>query len=127
VTPDSGDFVETVYRGQIRRFARVVGVGSCGWRLGGGHAGDQCFDAPIEVFDLCAEAVDLIQQQGRELTVVLVEASGQCLDQGRAFDAQSSFGQLGEHARVTLTGDQCLDHRPAGDPHHVGGHRGQFD
>jgi len=62
MTPDSGDFVETVYRGQIRRFARVVGVGSGRWRLGGWYVGDQ-----------------------------------------------------------------CLDHRPAGDPHHVGGHRGQFE
>jgi hypothetical protein len=59
--------------------------------------------------------------------MVLVEAPGQCLDQCRVLDAQPSLGQIGEHARVTLAGDKCRDHRPAGDPHHVCDHRRQFD
>jgi len=86
MTSDSGDFVETVYCGQIRRFACVVGVGRGRWRLRGGHVCNQFFDARVEMFDLCAESVDLGQQHFRELTVMLVETSGQCLDQGDAFD-----------------------------------------
>jgi len=81
------------------------------------------FDAGIEVVDLRAETVDLIQQQLGEFGVVFVEGAGQSLDECAALNPQPSFGQLGEGVRVTFTGDQRLDHRPAGDAHHVGGDR----
>lgn len=45
-------------------------------------------------FDLRGEAVDLAKQDGRELTVVGVEAAGEGLDDGRALDPQASFGPV---------------------------------
>jgi len=37
--------------------------------------------------------------------------------------AQALFGQIGQHRRITLPGDQRLQHRPPGDPDDVGRHR----
>ena len=59
-----GDLVQAVHRGQISRRGDAVaspGVGGC---LGGGDVGDHLLDAGIEAFDLRAEVVGLIQQNG---------------------------------------------------------------
>jgi hypothetical protein len=59
--------------------------------------------------------------------VVVIEAAGQRLHQGATLAAHPPPGQLGEHLGVAPPGDQRLQHRPSGDPHDVGGHRGQLD
>ena len=41
--------------------------------------------------------------------------------------AQPALGQLGQHLRVVGAGHQRVQHRPAGDAQHVGGHAGQLD
>ena len=41
--------------------------------------------------------------------------------------AQLPLGQIGELVRIGLPFDQPLNHGPAGDAHHVAGHRGQLD
>lgn len=59
--------------------------------------------------------------------MVLIEATGQRVDQRRAFGPQPAFGQLGEHPRIAFTVDQCREHGSAGHTHDAGRHRGQFD
>ena len=95
--------------------------------MGGGNVGDDLLGPGVEPLDLGGEAVDLAEQNVGEFAVVLVEAAGECLDQGSAFDAQPSFGQLGEHGRVTLACNHGGQHGPGGDPHDVGGHGRQLD
>ena len=85
------------------------------------------FDAGIEVFDLCAEGVYLLQQKGGELCVVVVEAAGERIDKGGVLDPQPSLGQIREHPRVAFPGDQRFDHCPAGHAHHLRGDRRDLD
>lgn len=58
--------------------------------------------------------------------VVIGEPPGQRFDQLGRFGAQPLLGQIGQLPRVALAVGQGLEHRPAGDPDDVGGHRGQF-
>jgi hypothetical protein len=114
VTADAGHLVQAIHR--IEWNPRGVAVLSAArpWRLGGGDVGDELFDAGIEVFDLCAEGVYLLQQQGGDLCAVVVEAAGERIDKGGVLDPQPCLGQIGEHPRVAFPGDQRLDHCPAG-------------
>jgi hypothetical protein len=82
VPADAGHLVQAIHR--IEWNARGVAVLAAArpWRLGGGDVGDELFDAGIEVFDLCAEGVYLLQQQGSELGLVVVEAAGERIDKG---------------------------------------------
>jgi len=72
-------------------------------------------------------AIDVVEQQLGQIGVVASELAGQCWDQGGVFDPHPSAGQLGEHLRTTLPGDQRLDHRPARDPQNVGRHGRELD
>jgi hypothetical protein len=58
--------------------------------------------------------VDVPQVQSTEQTVVLGESTSQ--RQSRLGDllAQHPLGQVRQHGRVPLSGDQRLDHRSAG-------------
>jgi hypothetical protein len=94
--------------------------------LGGGDVGDDLLGPGVEPFDLGGEAVDLAKQNVGELAVVLVEAAGECLDEGGVFDAQPSFGQLGEYVGVAFACDHGGQHGACGDPHDVGGHGRQL-
>jgi hypothetical protein len=59
--------------------------------------------------------------------VVLGEASGERLGERGDLRTHPPFREVSEHGRVTLAGDERLEHRPAGDPADVGGHRGELD
>ena len=74
--------------------------------MGGGNVGDDLLGSGVEPLDLGGEAVDLAEQNVGELGVVLIEAAGEGLDQGRILDPQPSFGQLREYARVAFSRDQ---------------------
>jgi len=128
VATDAGDFVETVDCGQVGRWGVTGGAGGRGRPgLGGGNVGDDLLGSGVEPLDLGGEAVDLAEQNVGELGVVLIEAAGEGLDQGRILDPQPSFGQLREYARVAFSRDQGGQHGPGGDAHDVGGHGGQLD
>jgi hypothetical protein len=49
------------------------------------------------------------------------------LTQRRELLAQLPPGQLGQHLRIGGPTHQCLQHRPARDSQHVGGHTAQLD
>jgi hypothetical protein len=94
---------------------------------GGGDRRNRLLDQHGELVDLAAEGVDLVQQHPRQLCVMIVEAAGEGLHQGGVLDAEPSSGQLGQHLRIALAGDQRLQHGPARDAEDVGGHRGKLD
>ncbi len=73
----------------------------------------------VKSLDLGVQGVDLVEQHAGRLGVVVVEAAGEGLEQGSAFGPHSSLGHLGEHARITLAGDQRLDHGPARHPEDI--------
>jgi hypothetical protein len=90
VGADAGDLVETRDDRQ-RSAARIVrvaaGIGGGRGRVGGGDLGDQPVDPERERLGLQGERVDLVEQQLRELGVVVVEPTGECLNErvrGRA-------------------------------------------
>ena len=72
--------------------------------------GDQLLDAAGELLDLGGEGVDLVQQHPGQLAVMLVEPAGQRLDQVGVPGLHPAAGQVRQHPRVTLPGDQRLDH-----------------
>jgi len=41
--------------------------------------------------------------------------------------AQSALGQLRQHLRICASRHQGLQHRPSGNPHHIGSHGSKFD
>ena len=138
VFADAGDLVEPLDRGESRAFGQGVGSHADrvtgGWAvaagvdgLGLGHRRQQLFDAGGERVDLGGERVDLVQQHPGEFGVVVVEAAAQRLDEGGALGLHPATGQAGEHLRIPLPGDQCLDHGAPGHAHDVGGHRRQLD
>src|SRR5262249_34382856 len=120
---DPGDLVEALQNAAMCSigYRLVVGV------VPGGDCRDEPVDDDSGPVDLAVEGVDLTQQRGGGGGVVIVEATGQRLDQRSAFDAQLAQGQVGQLLRVTLTGDQGVDHGPSGQSQEVGGHRRQFD
>ena len=138
---DAGDLVEAVQRRQRLRAGRVGRVGGSAGFAGlpresssppvgdarRGDGGQQVADAGGEPVDLRGEPVDLVEQHPGELGVVVVEPAGQRLHQGRVLDPQPALGQPGQPTRVTLPGDQRLDHGSAGDPEDVGRHDRQLD
>jgi len=67
VTADAGHLVQVIHRIEPNARGAAVLTAARPWRLGGGDVGDELFDAGIEVFDLCAEGVYLLPQQGSEL------------------------------------------------------------
>ena len=93
----------------------------------GGDLGDQLVDAAREQVGLRGERVDLVEQHLGELGVEVVEATGESLDERGVLLAHLSARELGEDARVTLSRDQRVDHRPARDAHDVGRDRGELD
>ena len=59
--------------------------------------------------------------------MILIEASGECLDEREILDSQPSFGELGEYTGVAFARDHGGQHGPGGDAHDVGGHGRQLD
>jgi hypothetical protein len=60
--------------------------------------------------DLGVQGGDLVQQQGGELTVVVIEHAVQGLDQGIVLGLHGAAGQGGQDLGVALAGDHRLDH-----------------
>jgi hypothetical protein len=124
---DAGDFVEP--RDDRQRRSAGVGVGAVGvvgWR-GRGELRDEFVDPNGEPVDLPGQCVVVVQQHTGQLGVVLIEASGQGLDQRNMFCPHPAQRQADEHLRVAFSGDQRLDHRAPGFAHDVRGHGGQLD
>jgi hypothetical protein len=60
------------------------------------------------------EEVDMGEHLRDQQAVVLkAEAMSQRLAQRRDLGAQPAFGQLGQHRRIVLSGQQCAQDRPA--------------
>ena len=69
----------------------------------------------------------MVEVEPAEQGVVVGEPAGQRLGQVADLLAQHAAGQVSQHRRVTLAGDQRFDHRPAGHAESIGGHRVQLD
>ena len=76
-------------------------------------------DAGGEIVDVGAQGVDLAEEHAGQFGVVFVEATGEGLDECGVLGPHPSFGHAGEHARITLAGDQRLDHGAARHPEDV--------
>jgi hypothetical protein len=112
VPADPGDLVQPRDGRPHGRFWVVAGVragGAIGVHAqGGGDRCDQLFDPDGERIDLGSQAVDLAEQDVRDLAVVVIEPAGQRLHQRGAFGLHLSPRQIRQLVRVTLPGD----HRP---------------
>ena len=73
------------------------------------------------------QRIDLTQQQPRQLSVVVIEATVQRGDQVRALGFHPPAGQIGQSAWVALTGDQGLDHVARRQCVQFRGHRRHLD
>ncbi len=78
------------------------------------HGGEELFDAGGQRVDLGGQCVDLTQKQPGQLGVMIIEATIQRGDQLGALGFHPSAGQIGESARVSLPGDEGIDHVPRG-------------
>ena len=70
-----------------------------------GNLLEEFIDTGSQPIDLLAESVDLIEEHACELGVVLVEATGECLAQGRALRTHLPESEIGKDLRVPLAGD----------------------
>ena len=77
--------------------------------------------------DVGLEGVDPGQHPGQQERVVVIEPADERLLAARDLDPHPGTGQVGQHHRVALAGDQCGHHRPAGDPEDVAGHHRHLD
>jgi hypothetical protein len=110
------------------------------WRTGGGArvraGGPVRVDAPgfghrrgelggpgAQLGDPGAEEGDLVQQQGGELAVVVIEHAVQGLDQVVVLGPHPGAGQGGQHLRIAFPGDHRLDHVLRRDRGQLGRHR----
>ena len=87
----------------------------------------QVVDAGGEGVDLRRQRVDLIEQHPGQFGVVVVEAAVERLDQRRSLGLHPAPGQVGQAPRVTLAGDQRLDHVPRRQRVQRGRHRRHLD
>jgi hypothetical protein len=100
-------------------FVGAGGPGRSGRRQLVDRGVEQCGD----LIDPRGELVELAQQQSGQPGVVVGEPAVQGPLQVGSPGAGAAAGQLGQHFRAALPGDQRLDHRPAGHAEHVGEHR----
>ncbi|WP_448622207.1 hypothetical protein [Geodermatophilus sp. URMC 65] len=84
-------------------------------------------DHRVQLGQRVLDQLQAVQHGLRQLGMLLIEVPGQRLDQLRDFDPHLAAGQLGQHGRIALTGDQCGQHRPRGDAGQTGGDRRQLD
>jgi hypothetical protein len=77
---------------------------------GGVEPGDQFLNPGGELADLARQPVDLIEQDGGELGVMLVELAAQGWDESRVLGLEPAAGQASQHPGVALPGDQRFDH-----------------
>jgi hypothetical protein len=81
--------------------------------------GDHLVDAGVQAGDGALQVLQVLQRQPHQQGVMLAEAAAQRLAQLGQLGAQLALGQLGQHHRVALPGDQAGQHRPAQDPQHL--------
>jgi hypothetical protein len=77
---------------------------------GCGHGRGQLGGPAAQLGDLGVQGGDLVQQQLRELAMVVVGHAVQGLDEGIVFGLHGAPGQAGQDLRVALAGDHRLDH-----------------
>ena len=91
----------------------------CGRRRRSGRSGhgrgSGSSSSPVTSSMRAVELVELAEQQPGQPGVMVGEPAVQGLVQGGSLEARPALRQLGQHLGVALTGDQRLDHRPAGD------------
>ena len=83
---------------------------------------DHHLDPCGQLGDRLGVLVDQVQVRAGQERVVLGEPSGQRLGQGRDLGPQYALGEVGALAGVSLTGDEPLEHGPAGPAGEVRGH-----
>ena len=96
-----------------------------GYRVGerGGLRGDPL----VQGGDVGADRVDPAQHGAEQEGVVAGEVAGEGLFQHGDLGAHAAPGQLCQHLRVPLPGDQRGEHVPPGDPEDVGDDRAELD
>ena len=105
--PDAGDLIEL---GHLSR-----------------ERGDRLIDPPGQILDLGGERVGPVEHHLQQVAVVVTEMPGERLLQDALLAAHGPAGQLGQHVRVALPGDQRVQHVPAGLAEDVADHARQLD
>lgn len=111
VRAEAGDLGQPHYRVQHRGARAGSGAGPCGAvgvdAPGAGHGCGQLGGPGAQLGDLGVQGGDLVQQQGGELTVVVIEHAVQGPDEGIMLGLHGAAGQgLG----IALAGDHHLDY-----------------
>ena len=88
---------------------------------------DQLADLGGQLIDLPVQGTDVVQQDPRLDAVVVFPPAVQRRGKLGALGAGLADGQVREGLRVTLAGDQRLDHRPGSVSVQGGQHRGDLD
>jgi hypothetical protein len=92
-----------------------------------GERDDHLLDHGVELGDVGVEGVDPGEHLGQQEPVVVGEVPGERLLQPVDLGAHPAAGQLCEHLRVVLAGDQRGHHLPPRHPEDVAGHHRQLD
>jgi hypothetical protein len=80
-----------------------------------GERGDLGVEPFLHGGDVGGDRVDAVQHARQQERVVVGEPAGQRLGEAGGLGTQGAAGQIGQHARVALAGDQRGHDRPFGD------------
>jgi hypothetical protein len=89
--------------------------------------GERGGEHSIEFGEGVLDQLQAVQHGAGQLGVARVEMPGQRLGQGRDLGAHLAAGQFGQHRRITLAGDQRVQHRPRRDRGQARGDHRQLD
>jgi hypothetical protein len=89
--------------------------------------GDHPLYLDAKLCNRLVEVVDVGEDLAHHEGVMGGEASFQSIPERRQLRAQLPPGQLRQYLRVGGALDEGIEHRPAGDPKHTGGHTREFD
>src|SRR5215469_12671905 len=81
---------------------------SSSWATCAANGAIALLDPPGQRLDLGGQRIGAVEHHAQQVAVVVAEMPGQRLDQDALLAAHGGAGQVGQHVRVALPGDQRL-------------------
>jgi hypothetical protein len=88
---------------------------------------DLLIDAGLHGGEVSGGRIHAVQQLGQQEGVMVGAPAGQRLGQAAGLGSQAAAGEVGQHRRIPLAGDQCSHDRPARGAEGVADHHRKFD